>query len=87
MDEGREHDVELVEAAEDAAEPFQTAEQALDFVAALVDLGVVRPWLGPQRMRGRRTAEYVAAKAARPTELHMIGPVIEALETQQPWNR
>lgn len=48
MDEGREHDVELVEAAEDAAEPFQTAEQALDFVAALVDLGVVRPWLGPQ---------------------------------------
>lgn len=35
----------------------------------------------------RRTAEYVAAKAARPTELHMIGPVIEALETQQPWNR
>ncbi|QWF17372.1 Mbeg1-like protein [Lysobacter capsici] len=34
----------------------------------------------------RRTAEYVADKATRPGELHAIGPLIEAMQTQQPWN-
>lgn len=33
----------------------------------------------------KRTAEYVADKVKRPTELHSIGPVIEAMQTQQPW--
>ena len=33
MDEGGEHDVELLEAREDAAEAFEPAEQALDLVA------------------------------------------------------
>ncbi|MGO1070850.1 hypothetical protein [Lysobacter sp. CA199] len=34
----------------------------------------------------KRTAEYVADKAKRPGELHAIGPVIEAMKEQQPWN-
>lgn len=33
----------------------------------------------------KRTAEYVADKAKRPGELHAIGPLIEAMQTQQPW--
>lgn len=35
---------------------------------------------------GKRTAEYLADKAKRPFELHTIGPVVEAMQTQQPWN-
>ena len=34
----------------------------------------------------KRTAEYVADQAKRPLELHGLGPVIEAMQTQQPWN-
>lgn len=33
----------------------------------------------------RRTAEFVEAKARRPGELHGLGPVIEAMQTQRPW--
>ncbi|SDY86734.1 Protein of unknown function [Lysobacter sp. yr284] len=33
----------------------------------------------------KRTAEYIGAKAVRPGELHAIGPVIEALQQQTPW--
>ena len=35
-EKGEEHDIELVEAAEDAAETLEPAEQPLDFVATTV---------------------------------------------------
>ena len=42
-DEGAEHQVGLVVAGEHASEAFDAPEQALDLVAALVQLGVVLP--------------------------------------------
>lgn len=33
----------------------------------------------------QRTADYLADKVKRPLELHAIEPVIDALQTQQPW--
>ena len=48
MDEGGEHDVELLEAREDAAEAFDLG-QALDLVAPAIEAAVVGP--GVERMR------------------------------------
>ena len=47
-DEPKEHNVELLEAGEDPAESLQATEQTLDFVASLVHLPVVFPWLDPR---------------------------------------
>ena len=38
-----EHDVELVEAGEDAPKPFEPSEEALDVVAPLVEVSVIGP--------------------------------------------
>jgi len=43
MDEGYIHDVELLEAGEDATVPFETAEEALDLIASSVEYPVVSP--------------------------------------------
>ena len=45
VDKSSEHDIELFEAGEDAPIAFETAEQALDFVAPFVELAVVWPWI------------------------------------------
>ncbi len=34
----------------------------------------------------KRTADYLADKATRPGELHGMGPMIEAMQEQQPWS-
>jgi hypothetical protein len=47
VDERREDDIELLEAGEDAAEPFQATEQPLDLVATAVQDPVVAPGLDP----------------------------------------
>jgi len=43
MDEAKEHYVELFEAGKDPAETFEPPEQALDFVALLVQRAVIVP--------------------------------------------
>ena len=43
MNEAREHDIEFFKAGKDAAEAFQTAEEAFDFMAFLVEGFVVFP--------------------------------------------
>ena len=42
-EEAEEEDIELFEAGEDAAEPFQPAEEPLDFIALLVKCTVITP--------------------------------------------
>jgi inactivated superfamily I helicase len=46
-EEGDEHDVELLESGEDLAIALEAAEQALDFIATFVQLGVVLPGFDP----------------------------------------
>src|SRR4029077_21039730 len=50
VDEGHEHDIELLETGEDAAEALQAAEQRLDFGAAFVHGAVVLRWRDPIRV-------------------------------------
>ena len=45
VEEGEEHDVALVEAGEDAAEPLEPTEESLDLVAAAIEHAVVFPRL------------------------------------------
>lgn len=58
MDEGYEHNVELVEAGEDAPKSLEPAEQPLDFIASSVHEAVVLPWLSA--IAGRRDHRHKA---------------------------
>jgi len=43
VDEGEEHEIELVEAGRDSAKAFESSEESFDFVAFLVQHPVVIP--------------------------------------------
>lgn len=45
IDEGDEHHIQFVESGKDATKTFETAEQALHFVSALVHFAMIFPWL------------------------------------------
>ena len=51
MNEAREHDIEFLKAGKDAAEAFQTAEEAFHFIAFLVEGFVVFPRGNPSYAR------------------------------------
>jgi hypothetical protein len=45
IDESREHHVPFFEPGKDAAEAFEAAERALNFVSAFVHFTIIFPWL------------------------------------------
>jgi hypothetical protein len=49
MNRAKEHYVELFKAGKDAAEAFEPPEEALDFIASLVESAVVFPGFDPIR--------------------------------------
>ncbi len=51
QDESEEDGVEFLEAREDSAEALQTTKQPFDFVAPLVHLPVVLPWVDTRTQR------------------------------------
>ncbi len=61
MDEGKEDDIEFVEAGEDAAEAFERPEERLDLIAFAVDGLVVLPWF-----HGSRRLHFGGATAIKP---------------------
>ena len=80
MDERGEHDVELLEAGEDAAEALEATEQPLDFVASPVDgFAVV-----PSRVRavrvGRDNRREAQIKGQLPRLVAFVGPIHDQMQ-------
>ena len=70
VDEADEHDIEFLEAGEDAAEAFEPAEQALDLVAPLVQRAVVLPGLdsvGLGRNTGMKPRSSASCRVSSPS--------------------
>ena len=70
MDEGEEHDIELVEAGKHAPEAFEAAKEPLDLVATVVGDAVVLPRLYPVgvgRPYGRKSNASAKRRVSLPS--------------------
>ena len=89
MDEAEEDEVELFEAREDTAESLETAKQSFDFIASLVHLAIIFPWvdsLGGRRHHGRepqgqsQLAGFVAFVCSIPDQGGMVVLLTQAIQ-------
>jgi len=74
VNEGEEHDVEFLEAGEDAAEAFEAPEEALDFIAFSVQSAVVFPGFDPSRF-GRDDRNHAQVKYKLPGLIVFVGSI------------
>jgi hypothetical protein len=74
VEETEEEHVELLEAGEDSSEALQPAEEALDFVALLVEGAVILPWLDAVGF-GRHHRDHAQRQNELASFIAFVGPV------------